>query len=160
MRRFTVTHIILAGVLAAPPAWAEAAAPPPASSSLNPWVAAGLTLSALPIGGTIPISVGQVSAFGTTVIGMPFLSAGHLYAGDPWRGAAFASGGALLYLATAAAYLWEYGGRSFPGPDASRPHEDAASRYVIAFYVSSSIYSALVAWDAYRTAEEKNADAK
>lgn len=160
MRSATLSGIVLATVVSATPAWAEPAAPQPASTSVTPWVAAGLTMAALPVGGAIPMAVGRTSAFGTTAIGLPLVSAGHLYVGEPWRGAAFAGGGALLYLATAAAYLWEYGGRSFPGPEASRPHEEAVDRYVTAFYVGSSVLTALAAWDAYRLAEEKNRDPK
>lgn len=151
-----ISTIILTAVLTSAPCWAEPGVVEPATASYNPWLAAGITMAALPVGGAIPIAVGQMGAFGTTVIAVPVLSAGHFYADEPGRGAAFAGGSVLLYLATATAYVWQYGGRSFPGPEAARPHEEAAARYVTAYYAGSAIYTVLAAWDAYRIAEEKN----
>jgi hypothetical protein len=94
--------------------------------------------------------------FEPTVLATPLLSAGHLYAGDPMRGIAFSAGSIGLFLATAASYVYLYGGRSFRYSETPPWQAGAASNIITGYYVTSVLYTAWAAWDAYRIAEEKN----
>ncbi len=72
------------------------------------------------------------------------------------RGLAFTAGSIGLFLATAASYVYLYGGRSFRYSETPPWQAGAASNIVTGYYVASVFYTAWAAWDAYRIAEEKN----
>lgn len=155
MRR--IHFMALASLLLANPASASGTSTSVASASHNPWVAAGLTLSAVPAGVLIGTELGQYSiVFQPTVLATPLLSAGHLYAGDPVRGLAFSAGSMGMFLATAASYVYLYGGRSFRYSETPPWQAGAAGNIVTGYYITSMLYTAWAAWDAYRIADEKN----
>lgn len=159
MSRVTVvTSVIAAAVLAGAPCRADSGVSETATASYNPWVAAGLTCSALPIGAA---AIGPGLFYtphqpGLSIVGAPLLSVGHFYVGEPMRGLAFTSGGAAAYLASAAAYVWLWGGRSFPYSPEPRWQEGAADKVGLGYFALSAALTTWAAWDAYLIAEEKN----
>lgn len=147
----------LTTLLLATPAAASEPLIPAASASYNPWLAAGLTLTSIPVGAAVGTQFAQRPIeFGPTVLAIPLISTGHWYAGDPMRGLAFSAGNAGMFLATAASYVYLYGGRSFRYSETPPWQAGVANNIVTGYLVTSVLYTTWAAWDAYRIAEERN----
>lgn len=149
------TLVLALGVLVPP---SHASEPATASTSYNPWTAAALTCSALPVGAASlgPGLLMSPHQPGASIIAYPFMALGHDYVGEPGRGLAFAGGGAALYAASAAAYVWLYGGRSFPYSPEPRWQEHAADAVGLGYLALSTALTTWAAWDAFHVAEAKN----
>ena len=61
-----------------------------------------------------------------------------------------------MFLATAPSYVYLYGGRSAPYSETPPWQPGVANNIVTGYLVTSALYTAWAAWDAYRIAEEKN----
>lgn len=134
---------------------------PIASSSYNPWVAAGLTY--------VPVVPASVAAAFTTGITSPtvwlnsgsFMAVnpmpglGHLYVGEPVRGLGFFGTGMGLLLATVGANVSLYRGMRLA--DSPLTWQDQVRDGVnLTYLATSTALSLWAAWDAYRVAEAKN----
>jgi hypothetical protein len=119
--------------------------PPEAPPAPEPWVAAGLSVAA-PLG---LLAVSMVSPYPELGFLVPAtLGAGHVYAGDPFRGLLVSAGGVGasvvgLGLGAGTVALW-------PGTPA-----ESLSRVLWGGVLGTAVAIPVAAWDARRTAERR-----
>ncbi len=137
-----------------------------ASSSYNPWVAAGLTYApgaAAFATGTMMQGLGNPAGLETGAVFLlanPFPGRGHDYVQESRRGLAFFGISCTLLAAAGAANVAIYYKNNEMGyaplQSRSRPMDSLRDNINIGYLVTSAALSAWAAWDAYRIAEEKN----
>jgi hypothetical protein len=138
----------------AQPAWADETQMPARQMNAStavaapvPWVAAGLTL--LPAGAVFAVTWVNHAQLANGALPL-LLGAGEFYAGDPWRAIAVSTGG---YGAIGLGALGGVGfGLAFPGGPA-----ELLGNVLNGGAVGLLAYSGWATYDAYQTAERRNA---
>jgi hypothetical protein len=158
--RALAASVLALSLSAAPPAFAALGGPPdervdlpssPTGGAASPALAAALTVAApatlMGVGGLLGGS--PALAYPFLLTGAFSMGAGHLYAGDPLRGALVSVGFPLVV--TGAMGL----GQAIPG----NVGWGGATNTVVGATLAGLAYTVWASHDAYQTAERKNAEA-